>query len=164
MGSSLRGGLRFSGGCEAGSGDGWEPPVWWPCGWAGADQVWVSGWSRGPWVPGAPVTGAQSDPGQWVGLRLTWRGPGQPHLGPPSGTIPARGFWSDAVCACQALGLPRNQCRRHKRPKGSFHPWVGNIPPEEGVAIYSSILAWSIPWTEKPGRLYSRGSQGVGQD
>lgn len=101
-------GLRFSGGCEAGSGDGWEPPVWWPCGWAGADQVWVSGWSRGPWVPGAPVTGAQSDPGQWVGLRLTWRGPGQPHLGPPSGTIPARGFWSDAVCACQALGLPRN--------------------------------------------------------
>ncbi|XP_010857859.1 PREDICTED: serine/threonine-protein kinase 32C [Bison bison bison] len=24
------------------------------------------------------------------------------------GTIPARGFWSDAVCACQALGLPRN--------------------------------------------------------
>ena len=57
-------GLRLSGGCEAGSGDGWEPPVWWPCGWAGADQVWVSGWSRGPWVPGAPVTGAQSDPGQ----------------------------------------------------------------------------------------------------
>ena len=24
---------------------------------------------------------------------------------------------------------------------------------EEGMAIYSSILAWRIPWTEKPGGL-----------
>ena len=24
---------------------------------------------------------------------------------------------------------------------------------EEGVATYSSILAWRIPWTEEPGRL-----------
>ena len=26
-------------------------------------------------------------------------------------------------------------------------------PLEEGMAIYSSILAWEIPWTEEPGRL-----------
>ena len=26
-------------------------------------------------------------------------------------------------------------------------------PPEEEMAIHSSILAWEIPWTEKPGRL-----------
>ena len=26
---------------------------------------------------------------------------------------------------------------------------------EEGMAIHSSIFAWGIPWTEKPGRLYS---------
>ena len=26
---------------------------------------------------------------------------------------------------------------------------------EEGMAIHSSILAWRIPWTEEPGRLYS---------
>ena len=26
-------------------------------------------------------------------------------------------------------------------------------PPEKGMATYSSILAWRIPWTEKPGRL-----------
>ena len=25
--------------------------------------------------------------------------------------------------------------------------------PGEGMAILSSILAWRIPWTEKPGRL-----------
>ena len=28
-------------------------------------------------------------------------------------------------------------------------------PPEEGMATHSSILAWRIPWTEKPGRLQS---------
>ena len=26
---------------------------------------------------------------------------------------------------------------------------------EEGVATHSSVLAWRIPWTEEPGRLYS---------
>ena len=26
---------------------------------------------------------------------------------------------------------------------------------EEGMAIYSSILAWRIPWTEEPGGLQS---------
>ena len=26
-------------------------------------------------------------------------------------------------------------------------------PLEEGVAIHSSILVWTIPWTEEPGRL-----------
>ena len=28
-------------------------------------------------------------------------------------------------------------------------------PLEEGMATRSSILAWTIPWTEEPGRLYS---------
>ena len=27
------------------------------------------------------------------------------------------------------------------------------------MAIYSSILAWEIPWTEEPGGLQSGGSQ-----
>ena len=30
-------------------------------------------------------------------------------------------------------------------------------PLEEGMAIHSSILAWEIPWIEKPGRLQSMG-------
>ena len=37
-------------------------------------------------------------------------------------------------------------------------------PLEEGMATHSSILAWRIPWTEKPGRLQSTGSQRVGHD
>ena len=30
---------------------------------------------------------------------------------------------------------------------------------EKEMATHSSILAWKIPWTEKPGRLQSMGSQ-----
>ena len=30
---------------------------------------------------------------------------------------------------------------------------------EEEMATHSSILAWKIPWTEKPGGLQSMGSQ-----
>jgi len=32
---------------------------------------------------------------------------------------------------------------------------------EKGMAPYSSILAWRIPWTEELGRLQSMGSQRV---
>ena len=37
-------------------------------------------------------------------------------------------------------------------------------PLEKKMAIHSSILAWRIPWTEKPSRLQSTGSQRVGHD
>ena len=40
------------------------------------------------------------------------------------------------------------QCRRHQ-----FDPWVRKIPWRR------NILAWRIPWTEKPGGEQSRGSQ-----
>ena len=38
----------------------------------------------------------------------------------------------------------------------------GEDPLEKGMATHSSILAWRIPWTEKPGGLQSMGSQRVG--
>ena len=37
-------------------------------------------------------------------------------------------------------------------------------PLEKGMAIYSSILAWRIPWTEEPGSPPVHGVQRVGQD
>ena len=37
-------------------------------------------------------------------------------------------------------------------------PGLGRSPGEE-IATHSSILAWRIPWIEKPGRLQSMGSQ-----
>ena len=46
--------------------------------------------------------------------------------------------------------------------------WVQSLcqedPLEEGMATYSSILAWRIPWTEVPGGLQSMGLQRVGHD
>ena len=37
-------------------------------------------------------------------------------------------------------------------------------PLEKGMATHSSILAWRIPWTEKPGGPRSVGSQRAGHD
>ena len=37
-------------------------------------------------------------------------------------------------------------------------------PLEKGMATYSSVLFWRIPWTEDPGGLQSMGSQRVGQN
>ena len=35
--------------------------------------------------------------------------------------------------------------------------WVQSLgqedPLEEGMTTHSSVLAWRVPWTEKPGRL-----------
>ena len=40
----------------------------------------------------------------------------------------------------------------------------GEDPLENEMATHSSILAWRITWTEKPGGLQSIGSQRVGHD
>ena len=45
----------------------------------------------------------------------------------------------------------------------------GSIPGsedslEEEMATHSTVLAWGIPWAEKPGWVQSMGSQRVGHD
>ena len=46
--------------------------------------------------------------------------------------------------------------------------WVRSLGREDllekEMAIHSSTIAWTIPWTEEPGRLQSMGSQRVGHD
>ena len=46
--------------------------------------------------------------------------------------------------------------------------WVRSLgqedPIEKGMATHFSILAWRIPWTEKPDGLQFMGSQRVGHD
>ena len=37
-------------------------------------------------------------------------------------------------------------------------------PLEKEMAVHSSILAWRIPWTEKPSKLQSTGLQRVRHD
>ena len=45
---------------------------------------------------------------------------------------------------------------------GSIPCWEDLL--EKEMAIHSSTIAWKIPWTEKPGRLQSMGSQRVGHN
>ena len=40
----------------------------------------------------------------------------------------------------------------------------GQDPLEKEMATHSSILAWEIPWTDKPGGLQSMGLQRVQHD
>ena len=59
--------------------------------------------------------------------------------------------------ACSARD--RLQCRRL-----GFSPWVRKIPPEEGMATHSSLLAWRIPKTEEPGGYSPWCCKRVGHD
>ena len=49
--------------------------------------------------------------------------------------------------------------QRVKNPPAKPETWVLSLsqedPLEKEMATNSSILAWEIPWTEEPGRLYS---------
>ena len=58
--------------------------------------------------------------------------------------------------------------RRLKHLPPMRETWVRSLgwedPLEKEMVTNSSILAWRIPWTEKPGRLQSMGSQRVRQD
>ena len=55
-----------------------------------------------------------------------------------------------------------------KNPPAMQETWVRSLgqedPLEKEMATHSSILAWRIPRTEKPGRLWSMGLQRVGPD
>ena len=48
-----------------------------------------------------------------------------------------------------------------KNPSAVQEMWVQSLgrkdPLEKEMAIYLSILAWRIPWTEEPGGLQSMG-------
>ena len=50
-----------------------------------------------------------------------------------------------------------------KNLSATQEPWVRSLgwedPLEKGMATQSSILAWEISWTEKPGRLQSSGGK-----
>ena len=48
------------------------------------------------------------------------------------------------------------QFRRH-----GINPWVGKIQLEKEMEPHSGILAWEIPWTKEPGRLWSMESPRV---
>ena len=60
-------------------------------------------------------------------------------------------LFSECSFTCKKINLDLTQVR----------PLGGEDSLEKGMATYSSILAWRIPWSEEPGRLQSMGSQRV---
>ena len=87
-------------------------------------------------------------------------------------------WWKDIwaeVCKIQELGrmdgdsqMASLLAQRLKRLPPTRETRVRSLgredPLEKEMATHSSILAWRIPWTEKPGRLQSTGLQRVGHD
>ena len=76
-------------------------------------------------------------------------------------------------CSFVQGGQARWECyslvaQRLKHLPAMRETWVRSLgwedPLEKEMATHSSILAWRIPWTEKPGGLQFRGSQRVGHD
>ena len=55
-----------------------------------------------------------------------------------------------------------------KNPPVMQETWVQSLgqedPLEAGMVTHSSILAWKIPYTQKPGGPQSMGSQRVGHN
>ena len=75
-------------------------------------------------------------------------------------------------CRCFRLGFPMNTCNLYYTQASPMAQWVKKLPImqetwvwcqrqedplEEKSHTHSSILTWKIPWTEKPGRLKSKG-------
>ena len=58
--------------------------------------------------------------------------------------------------------------QRLKRLPAMRGTWVRSLdqedPLEKEMATHSSILAWTIPWTEEPSRLQNTGSQIIEHD
>ena len=85
----------------------------------------------------------------------------------PARTLPfvhllAPGLQSDTRC----VGFPGGSVLKNlPEVQETQEIWVRLLgwedPLEEGMATYSSVLAWRIQWTEESGGLQSTGSQRV---
>ena len=67
---------------------------------------------------------------------------------------------------CIFTGFPSGSVVKNLPAMQERQVWFLGLqdPLEEEMATHSSILAWEIPLTEEPGRLQSKGSQGVRHD
>ena len=79
------------------------------------------------------------------------------------GSIPGSGRSSGEGIgySLSILGLPKRLPSMRETQVRSLG-W--EVPLEKEMVTYSSILAWRIPWTKKPGGLQSTGSQRVRHD
>ena len=69
--------------------------------------------------------------------------------------------WSDSACM-HAVYFPGATMVKNLPANSEDIMWVQFLDLdllEDSMATHSCILAWRIPWTEKPGRLWSTGLQ-----
>ena len=82
------------------------------------------------------------------------------------GSIPRLGRFPGEGIGYPFLGFPGGS--DGKNLPAMQETWVPSLgwedPLEEGMATHSSILAWTIPCKEEPGRLQSMGSRRVGHN
>ena len=66
----------------------------------------------------------------------------------------------------QTIAKTKQNKKKPCLPMQEMQVWfLGQEDPlKKEMAIHSSILAWTIPWTEEPGGLQSVGLQRVGAD
>ena len=88
---------------------------------------------------------------------------GDPGLIPGSGRTPGEGIGYPLQYSWASL-----VAQMVKNPSAMHKTWVWSLGWEDALeketATLSSILAWRIPWTEKPGGLQPMGSQRVRYD
>ena len=119
--------------------------------------------------------GSQRVRHDWVTFTFTVKPPRQ-NVTWPSHVFPC----CDLLCKCSffcyaegrflhsflPLGLPVAQMVKNLPAMLEIQVWsLGQeCHLEKEMATHSNILAWRIPWTEKPGELQSMGSQRVRHD
>ena len=92
---------------------------------------------------------------------LPWASPGINQQ--PRGSCNLRGIAPGLYLTRTSLVAQRVKASAYNAGNpGSIPGWED--PLQKEMATHSSTLAWKIPWTEKPGRLQSMGSQRVGHD
>ena len=80
-------------------------------------------------------------------------------------SIPSPRSFLEGPCHLQARNLVAQMVKCMSTVRETWVRSLGREDPlEKEMAIYSSTIAWKIPWTEEPGRLQSMGSQRVGHD
>ena len=79
---------------------------------------------------------------------------------------PGSFLWDSGICRGFPGGTSGKEpvCRRRRRKRHRFDPWVGKSPWRRAWQPTPVFLAWRIPWAKEPGRLRSIESQKVGHD
>ena len=112
-------------------------------------------------LPGSSVHGIfQARVLEWVAISFS-RGSSRPRVWTPVSCIAGGCF---TIWATREAPVGKESAYNAGDNGDAVRSLEWEDPLEEHRATYSSILAWRISWTEKPGGLQSIGLQRVGHD